>query len=259
MVGGNAGGTDIGVAPGARWIAVKIFDDNGDAQYSDIHDGFQWLLNNAAPPDVVNNSWGFPDNAGECLTISQFQQDIVALKAAGIGVVFSAGNTEINESPANYPESIAVGAVDQTQTVPSFSARGPSACDGTVFPELVAPGVNVLTTDLTFNGTDPDSYASATGTSIAGKENLQVKNLSGGEQQRVVIARALINDPAVIIADEPTAHLDKKLAAEFMDILAALCNEGRTVIIATHDPFVHEHSLVTNTIAMRDGRLEKEN
>jgi putative ABC transport system ATP-binding protein len=95
--------------------------------------------------------------------------------------------------------------------------------------------------------------------SIAGKENLQVKNLSGGEQQRVAIARALINDPAVIIADEPTAHLDKKLAAEFMDILAALCNEGRTVIIATHDPFVHEHSLVTNTIAMRDGRLEKEN
>jgi putative ABC transport system ATP-binding protein len=94
--------------------------------------------------------------------------------------------------------------------------------------------------------------------SIAGKEKLQVKNLSGGEQQRVAIARALINDPAVIIADEPTAHLDEKLAAEFMAILAALCNEGRTVIIATHDPFVHGHSLVNNTIALRDGRVEKE-
>lgn len=94
--------------------------------------------------------------------------------------------------------------------------------------------------------------------SIAGKENLKVKNLSGGEQQRVAIARALINDPAVIIADEPTAHLDKKLAAEFMEILGALCDEGRTVIIATHDPFVYEHSLVGKIIAMRDGRLEKE-
>ncbi|MEN8232411.1 MAG: ABC transporter ATP-binding protein [Thermodesulfobacteriota bacterium] len=94
--------------------------------------------------------------------------------------------------------------------------------------------------------------------SIAGKENLKVKNLSGGEQQRVAIARALINDPAVIIADEPTAHLDKKLATEFMAILGALCDEGRTVIIATHDPFVYEHSLVGKIIAMRDGRLEKE-
>ena len=94
--------------------------------------------------------------------------------------------------------------------------------------------------------------------SIAGKVNLKVKNLSGGEQQRVAIARALINDPAVIIADEPTAHLDKKLSAEFMEILGALCDEGRTVIIATHDPFVYEHSLVGKIIAMRDGRLEKE-
>jgi putative ABC transport system ATP-binding protein len=94
--------------------------------------------------------------------------------------------------------------------------------------------------------------------SLAGKEKLQVKNLSGGEQQRVAIGRALINDPAVIIADEPTAHLDKKLAAEFMQILAGLCAEGRTVVIATHDPFIYEHGLVSKTIAMRDGRLEKE-
>jgi putative ABC transport system ATP-binding protein len=93
---------------------------------------------------------------------------------------------------------------------------------------------------------------------ITGKENLKVKNLSGGEQQRVAIARALINDPAVIIADEPTAHLDNKLAAEFMEILGALCSEGRTVVIATHDPFVYEHSLVGKIVAMRDGRLEKE-
>ena len=94
--------------------------------------------------------------------------------------------------------------------------------------------------------------------SITGKENLKAKNLSGGEQQRVAIARALINDPRVIIADEPTAHLDKKLAAEFMEMLAELCNEGRTVIVATHDPFIYKHGLVGKTVSMRDGRLKEE-
>jgi len=94
--------------------------------------------------------------------------------------------------------------------------------------------------------------------SLAGKQHSKAKNLSGGEQQRVAIARALINDPAVIIADEPTAHLDRGLAAEFMRILASLCWEGRTVLIATHDPFIYGHELVGTTIAMRDGRVEGE-
>jgi len=93
---------------------------------------------------------------------------------------------------------------------------------------------------------------------IGGKKSLKVKNLSGGEQQRVAIARALINNPEVVIADEPTAHLDLKLAHEFMDILAALSQEGKTIVIATHDPLIYEHGLVNKIIAMRDGRIEKE-
>jgi len=93
---------------------------------------------------------------------------------------------------------------------------------------------------------------------ITEKKNLKVKNLSGGEQQRVAIARALINNPEVIIADEPTAHLDRQLASEFMDILAIQSNAGRTIIIATHDPFIYEHRLVNKTIVMKDGRIERE-
>jgi putative ABC transport system ATP-binding protein len=93
---------------------------------------------------------------------------------------------------------------------------------------------------------------------IAGKKNLQVKNLSGGEQQRVAIARALINNPEILIADEPTAHLDRQLAAEFMEILETLIGTQKTIIIATHDPFIYEHRLVNKTIVMRDGRIEKE-
>lgn len=88
------------------------------------------------------------------------------------------------------------------------------------------------------------------------KRRSKIKSLSGGEQQRVAIARALINDPMIIIADEPTAHLDAQLAEEFMGILSVLHDEGRTVIIATHDPFIHEHPLVTTLISLRGGCLE---
>ncbi len=66
------------------------------------------------------------------------------------------------------------------------------------------------------------------------RRDILVKNLSGGEQQRVAIARALINDPEIIIADEPTANLDRKLSLDFIEILKSL--QDKTVIIATHDP-----------------------
>jgi len=72
LVGGAAGGTAIGVAPGARWISVKIFADNGLASLSGIHLGFQWLLDpdgNPATddaPDVANHSWGLNGSVGQC-------------------------------------------------------------------------------------------------------------------------------------------------------------------------------------------------
>ena len=181
LVGGNAGGTYIGVAPEAQWIAVKIFNDAGEASEAVIHQGFQWLLDpdgNPATddaPDVVNNSWGFEDYPGVCAAFAQvFRLDVQALKAAGIAVVFSAGNTGPNAdtsvAPANYPESFAVGAVGTMQSATEIaptSARGPSACDGTVFPEVVAPGFFVKTADLTQGGVSPDAYVYVTGSSIA--------------------------------------------------------------------------------------------
>jgi putative ABC transport system ATP-binding protein len=91
---------------------------------------------------------------------------------------------------------------------------------------------------------------------IENKASLKVRQLSGGEQQRVAIARALINDPQIVIADEPTAHLDSKLSADLLDILGEINRLGKTILIATHDPMVYEHSLVTRTIAMKDGRVE---
>jgi putative ABC transport system ATP-binding protein len=91
---------------------------------------------------------------------------------------------------------------------------------------------------------------------LSAKASAKVQFLSGGEAQRVAIARALINDPSVVIADEPTAHLDTKLSQEFMEIMDRLHKEGRTVIIASHDPIVYNSPLVDRIVDMRDGRIE---
>jgi putative ABC transport system ATP-binding protein len=84
-----------------------------------------------------------------------------------------------------------------------------------------------------------------------------VKRLSGGEQQRVAIARALANDPEIVLADEPTAHLDTALSAELMTMLQALKAEGRTVVIASHDPEVYTHPSVDRVLEMKDGCMSE--
>jgi len=88
------------------------------------------------------------------------------------------------------------------------------------------------------------------------KMQMKVNKLSGGEQQRVAIARALINQPEIIIADEPTAHLDSKLSTDLLTILKDLNLAGKTIVIATHDPFVYEHPFIKQTVEMRDGRIQ---
>ena len=95
-----------------------------------------------------------------------------------------------------------------------------------------------------------------TALNIAGKTDNKVEGLSGGEAQRVAIARAMINDPSVIIADEPTAHLDTKLSREFMEILGRLKEDHKTLLIASHDPMVYDSAIVDRVIKFRDGRIE---
>lgn len=173
IVGGDAGGTSIGVAPGAQWIAAKLYDDAGYSTYGKIHLAFQWLLDpdgSAATrdePDVVNASWGLLGTAGTC--ILEFETDIGILRSAGIGVVFAGGNDGPQDatslSPANNPSAFSVGAVDASAVIASFSARGPSACTGGTYPNLVAPGAGVRTADLSFGGSA--NYAAQSGTSYA--------------------------------------------------------------------------------------------
>jgi putative ABC transport system ATP-binding protein len=93
------------------------------------------------------------------------------------------------------------------------------------------------------------------GLGLADKADVPVEHLSGGETQRAAIARALINDAPILIADEPTANLDTELTHRFLDIVGDLRAEGRTVIMTSHDPRIWNADLVNSVIEMQDGRV----
>ncbi|MBU0674740.1 MAG: ABC transporter ATP-binding protein [Proteobacteria bacterium] len=90
---------------------------------------------------------------------------------------------------------------------------------------------------------------------IAHRADFPARQISGGELQRVAIARALINNQPIILADEPTAHLDTRLSLEFMQIMDDLKTEGKTVIIASHDQLITESPSLDRIIDVKDGRI----
>jgi len=215
MVGGSSSGSTIGTAPGAYWIAARVFDDAGRSTVSAVHQAFQWLLDpdanpaTADAPRVVDGSWSLGSGPGCDLT---FQPDVQALRTAGILPVFPAGNfgstTSSSVSPANYPEALSVGAVADSGLILSSSSRGPSACGGRTraFPDLVAPGQNVLTSDRygLFQYLSGTSVAAPHAAGVLALMLAAVPALNADQQQTLVTDSAA--DLGVTGVDEVYGH-----------------------------------------------------
>ena len=89
---------------------------------------------------------------------------------------------------------------------------------------------------------------------LADKQDRLLDRLSGGEQERVAIARAIVNQPPLILADEPTGNLDTDTAGRIMELLASLNREGHTIVVVTHNP--ETETYVSRNIRVKDGRLD---
>jgi putative ABC transport system ATP-binding protein len=90
--------------------------------------------------------------------------------------------------------------------------------------------------------------------SLTDRSHHKPNELSGGQCQRVAIARALVNDPAIILADEPTGNLDTKTSYEIMDIFEKIHDNGNTVVLVTHEEDIAKHAL--RIVRLRDGEIE---
>jgi len=117
---------------------------------------------------------------------------------------------------------------------------------------------NILVPVLYQDDPDPNAReraeALAERVGLGGRFEHRPPELSGGQQQRVAIARSLINDPAMILADEATGNLDSNTAMEILELLDELHDEGKTILVVTHEPSVGARA--DRTLRLRDGRIE---
>ena len=91
---------------------------------------------------------------------------------------------------------------------------------------------------------------------LQGRERNYPSQLSGGQQQRVAIARALVTNPAMLLADEPTGNLDSRTSTEIMGVFQDLNDEGKTVVLITHEPDIAQHA--KRVVHVRDGKIERD-
>jgi putative ABC transport system ATP-binding protein len=90
---------------------------------------------------------------------------------------------------------------------------------------------------------------------LAHRRQFKVSYLSGGEQQRVAIARALINNAGILLADEPSAHLDSRLTSDLLGHVKQLKRSGHTILITSHDPIIYQHPAVDQVFEIKDGQM----
>jgi putative ABC transport system ATP-binding protein len=107
------------------------------------------------------------------------------------------------------------------------------------------------------SGIDPNAKARELLKMVGLEDRMNHKpgELSGGQSQRVAIARALINDPAILLADEPTGNLDSKTGCEILTMFTKLNEEGRTIVMITHDPEIAQYA--DRIVLVKDGMIQE--
>lgn len=134
---------------------------------------------------------------------------------------------------------------------------------GYLFQDLaLVPGISALDNvllPLLPDGLGPEDETAALARlddlGLRDRAGAKVDGLSGGERQRIALARALVTNPAVLLLDEPTAHLDAERSAGLIDRLFGLAEKGTALVIATHDPRLLDDGRVSRTLWLRDGRI----
>ncbi len=122
-----------------------------------------------------------------------------------------------------------------------------------VIENVMAP---LYPTTLGFSKMREMAYLSLEKVGLQKRADERPNTLSGGEQQRVSIARALVNDPGIILADEPTAHLDYSLTQSLLQQIDGIRREGRTVMVATHDHHIYSSGLADKVIEIEAGEVK---
>lgn len=122
-------------------------------------------------------------------------------------------------------------------------------------PNLTAKENVELATQICRESLDADLVLDSVG--LSERKNNFPSQLSGGEQQRVAIARAIVNNPALVIADEPTGNLDPETSWEIMDIFKRINASGTTIVMATHDKYIVD-TMKRRVIAIEDGKIVRD-
>ena len=234
-VGDDGETNQIGVAPGAKWIAVKACSMQLGCSEEDLHAALAWMLaptdlngenpNPALGPQVVLNMWGMPSSSCD----HTFDPDLLVLRAANILPVFAPGGEGPGcatvASPAANPDALSAGATDNEDLISPFSARGPSCFDGTIKPDLVAPGVNIRssTPDGGYqNGWSGTSFSTA---HLAGAAALLFSadpNISLAELEQTLFDTAVCRDDGLYCGGEACPGANNSYGYGRIDIFEAV-------------------------------------
>ncbi|MEA3228109.1 MAG: ABC transporter ATP-binding protein [Campylobacterota bacterium] len=117
---------------------------------------------------------------------------------------------------------------------------------------LLAP---LIIRDLTMQEIDEKRESALSLANIVHKKKQKISTLSGGEKQRTIIARAIVNNPDIIICDEPTANLDKENSLIFIQTIKRLKSNDKTIIISTHDQLFEEQDFIDRVYQIKDGEM----